>query len=186
MSDYFKNLPHVLPSNHQEAANRLALMLEIPLAHVINANEQMIETIAGVILYRHLGRSDKEGVMRSIYKLSNKHLQQFLVMKVTDVIVNPTWGIWSLTTEELKRKKDIHQAFENIASLIGVGLNSLSLYDFVTKIRTNKGISLASRAGILATVIVWGAILYNKSELSRCNEEMEKRRPPMKGSPYYD
>lgn len=161
-------------------------MLEIPLAHAINANEHMIETMAGVILYRHLSRSDKENVMRSIYKLTSKHLQQFLVMKVTDVIVRPSWGIWSLTTEELKRKKDFHQTFENIASLIGVGLNSLSLYDFVNKIRTSRGISLASKAGILATVIVWGAILYNKSELSRCTEEMERRRPPMNGSPYYD
>lgn len=136
MTDYFKHLPHVLPRNHQEAANRLGLMLKIPLAHLVNANENLVETLSGVVLYRHLDRMEKEGVMRSIYALPNRQLQGILVGKVTDVIVNPSWGLWSLTTEELLKKKDSHQAFDNwVVNVIGMGATGMSGYEMLKKIK---------------------------------------------------
>ena len=162
-------------------------MLQIPLAHVVNADAYMVEAISGVILYRHLDRMEKQGVMKSIYSLQSKHLQSFLVMKVTDVIVNPTWGIWSLTTEELNQKTDAHAAFDFwLGSFIGVGVNAMSIGALVMQIRKLKGLAVASRVGVLATIIVYGAILYNKSELARCQKEIANRTPPMNGSPYYD
>lgn len=187
MTDYFKHLPHVLPSNHQEAANRLALMLKIPLAHVVSADEYMVEAISGVILYRHLDRMEKQDVMRSIYALKSKQLQSFLVIKVTDVIVNPTWGLWSLTSDELNKKTGFHADFDFwLGSFIGVGVNLMSVGALITKVRKIHGLALASKAGILATIIVYGAIMYNKSELARCHKEIANRTPPMNGSPYYD
>lgn len=187
MTDYFKHLPHVLPRNHQEAANRLGLMLKIPLAHLINADENLVETLSGVVLYRHLDRMEKEGVMRSIYALPNRQLQGMLVGKVTDVIVNPTWGIWSLTTAELKAKTEFHSALDNaVVNMVGLGATGMSIFDLVKKARTWSAMSKTARAGIVATVVIWGAILYNKSELARCEEEIKRRTPPMQGSPYYD
>src|SRR5690625_1111419 len=115
MSSYRDAIPQVLPHSTQEALRRLAEILRINPAHKKGGDEDLIELMCGVILYLHLDGQHQQEIMRRIYDLPRGPLQGLLVTRVTDVIVNRNWGVWSLPTQELQDLQD----FRKVVSAVG-------------------------------------------------------------------
>ena len=85
--------------------------------------------------------------------------------------VNPQWGPWSLTNSELIADQAFHQTVDDYASIIGLSASGAGVYDQYKRIITTGKLG---RSGV-AVVTVWGAILFNKSELNKVNQEIKNR-----------
>ncbi|TOP51504.1 hypothetical protein CGH16_23385, partial [Vibrio parahaemolyticus] len=92
-------LPYKLPSNQADALKSLAKILNIPLHLVQGDPVKVSQAMSGTIMYRQLDRNARQQVMAIIHGLSSGPLKSCLITRCTDVLVNPQWGEWSLTTE---------------------------------------------------------------------------------------
>ena len=167
------DLPYQLPNDRNERIRLLATIIGIEPGSLINGGQEVEDTLCGVILYRHLGRSEKQQVMSLIYDLPDKKVASKLVVRITDVLVNPSWGLWSMTHSELQSKKEFHSLIDSWSSLIGVGVTMSSGLEFISKSWNQRKV-LTGRN--LLTLIVWGGILYSKKILSDTSSEMERRK----------
>ena len=119
MTNFSKQLKYELPKSNKEALYMLASVLNIPKHHIQGNSVLIAQSMAGTILYRSLDGQSKQQVMRLISRLSSGHLKSGLIAKCTDVLVNPQWGEWSLTTSELKEVLQFHNDFNRWSSLLG-------------------------------------------------------------------
>ena len=187
MADLFSSLPYVLPKNNKDVVQRLAIILSIDPKRIPSHDQKIIEILSGIILYRHLERLQKIQVMTQVRSLEPR-LQSILVTKITDVIVQPKWGLWSLTNEELLDKKEFHEGIATIANALGIAASVSGLNDIMkmvaeglTKRQSLK--TMAKRA--LPYFIIWGAVQVNANELARMQREIDARTPAMLTSPLH-
>ncbi|WP_417356799.1 hypothetical protein [Gallaecimonas pentaromativorans] len=115
--------------------------------------------------------------MKIIRSLPNREL----VTKVVDTsFVNPTWGMWSLTNEELLDKESFHSAVDSYASYVGLSASALGGKDLIKQAWQRRAIT---RGGI-ATLVIWGVVALNKYQLNKFQEE-KSRRSTLNSSSYY-
>ncbi|CAA0101467.1 Uncharacterised protein [BD1-7 clade bacterium] len=173
MSDFGATyLPYNLPSSTQAQALRLADILDISPTLVSGVSRRDVDAMSGTILYRHLDRFQKIDVMSLLHSMPNRHLARVLHAKVVDVaLVNPQWGIWSLSNEELMADQAFHAAVDELASLIGVTASVVGGKELISEVWKQRKISKAS----IAVVVVWGALFFNKQELMKANKEVGNR-----------
>ncbi|MCG8610408.1 MAG: hypothetical protein MI864_07715 [Pseudomonadales bacterium] len=120
------DLPYTLPQTNASKWNYLANLLNIPPAIEINAGEREIDALAATIMYRHLDRIERIEAMTLINSLPNKRLVNMLVTKAVDTkYLNPQWGMWSMTNEELLADERFHQTISNYSSYMGVSASVL-------------------------------------------------------------
>lgn len=174
MSDTFntQHLPYTMPTSAQAQATYLATILKIPGDMVANADQEVVQALCATIIYRHLDRMQRMEAMELVQGLKNRRLISKLISLILDTtFVNPQWGLWSLTNEELLADQAFHSEFDTIASAIGLSASGLGAKDLIkTAWKSRK----MSRGG-LATVIIWGTVFMNKSELNKANEELARR-----------
>ncbi len=77
------------------------------------------KAMSGTLMYRQLDRLKRREVMQSIHELQNGHLKSILIMRCTDVLVNPQWWEWTLTKEELNKLLSFHNDLNRWSSLLG-------------------------------------------------------------------
>jgi hypothetical protein len=78
------------------------------LVQYLGADE--LDALAATMLYRHLGHQLKFKAMTMITNLKNKRLVSRLrALAIDTTYVNPQWGIWSLTKEELLVDQAAHK-----------------------------------------------------------------------------
>ena len=189
MSELFENLPYILPKNAQESSVRLATILDIKAAYVANADQALVEMLAGTILYRHLDRLQKMDIMDKIQKSGRYPLAGILTSRVVDVeLVNSRWGVWSLSNDELIESVEFAEMLDRWSGLIGWGANISSISSFAKKVYSNSPETPRQaalfRLHAMVTLIIWGSILYNKNEIKRLNDEL-KNRSTLHTSPVY-
>ncbi|MBQ4890460.1 hypothetical protein J8L86_11430 [Shewanella sp. MMG014] len=164
-------LPYDLPKTPKGKSHYLSKVLTIPQHLLSGKYEEESEAMAGVILYRHLTKEEKYQSMLVIHRLQNRPLKGRLIEKITDVTVNPQWGVWSLSNTELLQDQKFHDTINTYASTLGVSASALSSKDFaVTLWKTRK----VSKGGWVSLVI-WGSVYFNASELSKANKEISNR-----------
>lgn len=166
------NLPYNLPNNRKEQLRALSQVVGIPLSFVENGGEKEVDALCGAILYRHLDRHQRIEAMSLIRGLSNRPLMGKLIsVALEPTFINKEWGVWSFTTEELLADQNFHQQADNLASYIGIGASAISGKDLIHKVWKEKKLS----KGGLVTFVIWGVVLFNKSELSKVNDEIKRR-----------
>jgi len=166
------NLPYNLPNNLNEQLRILSNIVKIPFSLVKDGGQNEVEAICGAILYRHLDRHQKIEAMTLIRSVPNGALKAKLIsIAVEPTFVNKDWGIWSFTTEELIADQYFHSQVDNFASYIGVGASALSGKDLLVKLWSNRKVT----KGGVDTLVIWGTVLFNKSELSKVNNEIQRR-----------
>lgn len=167
-----KDLPYRLPTTTQEQLTKLAKITSIPNNLLVGAGEKEVEAICYMILYRHLSHHQRGKAMKSIRSVHKRALVGELINRTLDTtFVNPQWGIWSLTNEELKSDIKFHTQLNTMASMLGVGASAASTKDILEKITKQKQISRRN----WITFIIWGCIYFNAKQLEKANKEKDHR-----------
>lgn len=166
------DLPYTFPKTTQGQLDLLADVLEIPRYMVKDGDEAMLDAMVGTILYRHLDRHQKMFAMKSIRELESRPLMGQLVNKATTpALVNPKWGMWSLTNDELLSFQGNMQGFDDFASKVGFGASALSAKDLLKDFQLHKAV----RRKHIVTLVIWGAVYANKNSLNKANTEVQRR-----------
>jgi hypothetical protein len=175
-------LPYVLPKSLPEQLRLLSKITNIPFPLIKDGGELEIEAISGVILHRHLNRFQKMESLSLIREVGkeNRPLEGRLIDLVVDTKVNPQWGIWSLSNDELLSDQNFHNTIDAYASFIGITASVAGSKTIIENIWKRKKIN----KGGVATLAIYGALYFNYTELSKANEEI-KNRSQLKSSPVY-
>lgn len=183
MGDYFNSsaLPYNLPRDTQGQINKLAEIIDIPKTLVAQGGETELKALCGVILYRHLTPTQRHEVMRLVHSLDRRALIGRLVGKALDAHVNPHWGLWSMTNEELLKLKSHREDINSIASKLGYTASGLGakalLKDVFVRGRLGKG--------HIVTLVIWGAVYANSAGLQSTKAELAQRTT-LNESSYFD
>ncbi|MBL4606289.1 MAG: hypothetical protein JKY01_00455 [Pseudomonadales bacterium] len=172
------DLPYTIPSGVREQINQLSRIVGIP--PYLMQGLDGVNILCGVIVYRHLDRLQKYQVMQLIHATKNPQVIGALSVKVTDVIVNPNWGLWSLTNKELAAKKKFHSAIDTYMTMLGLGASAGSISSLVKSSWSNKKVFNKN----ILLIIVWGGIWYSKQVLGETQDEIDSRKVFVK-TPYH-
>lgn len=164
-------LPYNLPKSAKEQLRYLAKIINIPYSFVASGGQREIEAMTATIMYRHLNRVQQMEAWKLIRSLDSRPLTGKLVDKVLDIKTNPQWGMWSMTNEELLADQHFHDVINTYAGGLGVTISAASTKDLLQEIWKNKKIS----RGGWVTLIIWGAVFVNSTELSKVNAELSNR-----------
>lgn len=161
-----------LPESTQEQANLLAEIMGLPSELLEDASQEDVEAMAAAILYRHLDRNDRMDAMEVIRSVDSEELQGKLIEKLLDAtFVNPQWGIWSLTNQELKSDQKVHQTIADIAAFVGLSASALGFKDIIREAWEDKKLG----KGGIAMLAIYGVMAFNNMELNKTNTELERR-----------
>ncbi|WP_432456204.1 hypothetical protein ACRRS0_09750 [Agarivorans sp. QJM3NY_29] len=131
-----------------------------------------IDSICATILYRHLTQKQRVDAMVLIRSLSNPILKSKLITKALDATyLNPQWGIWSMTNDELQADKDFHEFIDSFASYIGLSASGLGVKELIDSARSNQKLA----KGGIVMLVIWGTVAFNKSELNKVSKEINNR-----------
>jgi hypothetical protein len=132
------------------------------------------EVLTGIVLYHHLppGRGRSQ-VLEKIYAAPGP-IRQPLLNKITDPIVNPIWGIWSLKTEDLFKQYEYFDSVSQFGSAVGITFSASSGYGAVKEL-VNRRFALASAQTFIATVLAWGFFWNNDGAKATIREEIFRR-----------
>jgi len=178
---HLTDLPYHLPDNQQKQLLFLAKILELPRGWVINGGKNELHAMCGVILYRHLNASQRVEVMSLIRTLPRKLEGKLVSAALLTTYGNPQWGIWSLTNDELTKDSQFHTYIDTISSLIGITASGMGIKELAENAWKMKKIG----KGGIVTLVTWSALILNKSELNKVNEEITRRKSVMKVSRFY-
>lgn len=175
------DLPQHLPRDTKGQLRELGKIVGIPQPLLENAGQETIDTICATILYRHLSPAQRQEAMAMINALPNRQLTGLLITRALDTtFVNPEWGMWSMTNDELAAAEAFYSAIDDYASYVGISASALGAKDLASTVWRQRKLT---RGGIV-TLVIWGAIAANKAQLSKIRQE-EARRSVTKSSPYY-
>ena len=110
----------------------------------------------------------------------NRSLEARLIDLIIDTNVNPQWGIWSLNNEELLKDKYFHNTISSYANIIGLTATAAGAKDIIKQTWQTKKITKHA----IITLAIWGALIFNGSELEKTNTEISNRSQ-LKSSPVY-
>lgn len=175
------DLPYHLPRDAKGQLRALARILDISPVAAEKLGEAGAEAMCAAILYRHLDRHQRYQTMKKMQSLPDKALGARLVTLALDTtFVNPQWGLWSLTNEELAEDIRFHQVIDTVGAISGATLSVSSGKDVIKEILKNGKLS----PGGIALLVIGVAFAGNNSELNASIAE-QKRRSPIKDSPYF-
>lgn len=175
------DLPYHLPTDTKGQLRALAKILEVSPIIADQAGEAEIEAMCAVIMYRHLDRIQRIRAMEKIKSLPNKALVAKLVELTLDTAyLNPQWGLWSLSNEELAEDIRFHQKLDQVGAVTGLTLSLSSGKDAVAEL-LKKG-RLGPKG--IALLVIGVAFAANNSEMNASIEE-RSRRSKVKDSPFY-
>lgn len=167
------SLPYQLPKSTQQKIMHLSKITSIPINLLQGGGETEIEAISAMILYRHMDRLQRIEAMTLIKSVSNRALMGHLVTKTLDTtFVNPQWGIWSLTNEELLKDIKFHGDFDSFMGYVGVSASVLGMKDLIKDIWNAK--KLGKKHWVL--IVIWMSIAFNKTELNKAQTELSNRQ----------
>lgn len=183
MSINSSHLPYHLSSDQSEQIKFLADVLGIERSMLISAGQKEIEAFCAVILYRHLSQRQRIDAMASIRNINNRRLMGKLVeLALQTTFVNPEWGIWSLSNEELQDFHELHKQIDHVASLAGISISGLGIKDIVKEAWNRRRLS----RGGWVTLVIWGLVYANKAQVDKASKEIDRRsKTEMKTSPVY-
>ncbi|PAU81787.1 hypothetical protein CK501_01140 [Halovibrio salipaludis] len=163
-------LPYELPETPRRKIGVLAEIVDIPRTRFLDVSDKdALKALSGLILYRHLDRQKEREVNRHWATLPQP-LQMSLRKQRNFALVNPNWGIWSLSTEELENQHDWVQSINNIAQLLGLG--GLSIAQFKKVLRfLEKG----RLAGVAALLLAGTFLTVKNLEGRKIDAEMVRR-----------
>lgn len=165
-------LPYAMPASPRGKIDYLSRLMSLKPAAVAGLPElQAAALLSDVVLYPHLGRIEKEQVMRKIIVLPGQQ-RQALTEKVLAPIVSPYWGIWAMPTAELFRHHEFFDTIGTAGANIGITFSATAGVDALRSLQKNG--SLAAR-GFAVSVAIWGFFWLNDKTKGVIQEEIFRR-----------
>lgn len=165
-----EDIHYNLPENRKRKISVLAEIVEIPRTRFRDVSqEDAIRALTGLILYRHLGRLKKREVNRHWATLP-RELQMSLRQKRANILVNPAWGMWSLSNEQLLARNELNQKVDTWAKILGLGEISVATLGSVLGQLKNGNV-----AGVIALLVTGAFFTINSLEGQEINAEMVRR-----------
>lgn len=179
MSDLVKLIPYETSTSQKKAAHELAKIVGIPRKVVPktgNYNE-VIKALSGVILFRHIERHQKREVMQSIQRFKDSHRPFYgqLQGKVANVIANPRWENWSLTTEELKDIVSFHGKVAYLDRTLGLNPGALGVGASAWQV-IKQGATKGNIGGLVLSIVLFGAQQASTETRQHALEEIRRRQ----------
>lgn len=173
MKPTINDLPYPnMPTTLQGQLNKLADIIGIRRNLITGAEETELQAMCYVALYRHLSQQQRRKAMETIHSVKKRALIGVLIAKALDTtFVNPQWGVWSLTNDELKSDIASHEQIQYLAGLIGIGASGMSIWDLVQKVVKERNVGYKQ----LATLVIWGFVIWNNEELNKSKNELKNR-----------
>ncbi|XOZ34602.1 hypothetical protein ACMDCT_05055 [Halomonadaceae bacterium KBTZ08] len=123
------------------------------------------------------------------FKDSNRPFYGKLQGKVANVIANPRWENWSLTTEELEDIVSFHGKISYLDSkfglnpgAIGVGASAWQIIKGVSKSGA-KGVSRGGVAGLALSIVFFGAMQASAETRQNAMQEIKRRQKTVSINP---
>lgn len=167
-------LPYNLPKNEKDALNYLAKILNVPVHHMKGDSLKISRAMSGTLMYRQLDRFKRREVMQSIHELQNGHLKSILIMRCTDVLVNPQWGEWSLTKEELNKLLSFHNDLNRWSSLLGANPGAYGIGGSAWSI-IKQGVSTGNVVVLICSIALMGIHEFSYRETQKYSNELGRR-----------
>lgn len=137
------------------------------------SNEVVLEALTGVVLYHHLDRLQKMQVMRFLHDNLHGPALAACIGKITDPMVNPHWGLWAKSTQELKADLEFAETVSTYLGLAGASFSIPALYNISRKDSANKR---GARSGHpLFVVLIWGFYYNHESGRKSIQSELLRR-----------
>jgi hypothetical protein len=169
------DLPYPILNNNQltqtQIITKLSQIVGISPHILKGAGQDGIDALVGTIMYRHLDRIQKMNVMSIVTNLQNGLAVQALRGKITDILVQPDWGLWSLSNDELIQKKELHAIIDQYATWLGVGISVSSIKGIFSDLWKKRSFSKMN----LAYVVILISLLGSKETLNSINSELDNR-----------
>lgn len=166
------NLPYNFSSCIHDQLNALADILKIPQHLVQGAGEDEVNAMVATILYRHLDRMERIQAMRDIRAVQSRPLMGKLIDRALQPThINTSWGLWSLTNDELSAFISSREKIKKYASAIGLGASVLEGKNILNDIFKNKQIKKQH----VAILVIWLAVHANNAQLQDAREEFQRR-----------
>lgn len=163
-------LPYELPETTKGKISALSELVGIPRVRFKGVNEQdALKALSGLILYRHLSRQ-KEREINEHWAQLPRDLQISLRKRRNFILVNPSWGIWSLSTEELRSQAEMVQRVSDISQIIGLGGLSITQFNKVFHF-----LSIGRLGGVASLLLIGSVITIKHLEGKKINAEIIRR-----------
>lgn len=178
MNDLARRLPYDLPRNKSRAIAQLAAVLGITKPDISGNQTAILQAMSGTILFRHLPQKPRDEVWRIIQQQKRPLRGRLSRMALHSKYINPDWGVWSLSTEEVNEEIARNKAFLELVGAAPVASNNLGVAKGVWDIATKRTVSAAGPILVAAGVLVFFASELSKDHLERLREERLDRLKP--------
>ena len=176
-----------LPRDTAGLVEELARILGFKMFVETKKDEYVLNVLCGVMLYRHLDKPQQMDVMARI--LNEDHIAPVdwgeLRILCTDVIVQPKWHLWALTTEELNSIFKDQKRMQEIFGLIGISFSVAFLQDMRDEYKKTKNFTRAVSKKLPIFLIIACFEYASRSSLKQTENEIDKRTGNPKSSSYY-
>jgi hypothetical protein len=172
-ASYEERLPYEKPVHPQMAVIELSKRIGVPVNYKLINDKEYLKTLSGIILYRHLNSLEKRDVMERIYRLDDRALQANLIGKITNVIVQPLWGIWSLSDKELREYLSLNKKILDVFTIAGINAGAVGVGQGIW-----KAIKTGGKSGgfmIFVSLIMLGINYGTSLEADALQGELDRR-----------
>ncbi|MEC8012450.1 MAG: hypothetical protein VX185_16975 [Pseudomonadota bacterium] len=149
-------------------------MLNLSPEDLKGAGELELSAISLMIMYRHLQHHDRIRAMQIIQSVPNRRLKLSLEVKLLDTTyINPTWGPWSKSTEELESDLKVNE-YISIAGMItgATTFSGMFAWDFYHDNIKPRKVGPKS----IATIVIAVILFANDTALNANQDEVLRRR----------
>lgn len=169
------DLPYNLPCTTRGKVDYLANLMGVRQRIHLRAlpPEVAVELLTLIALYRHLDRLGKRRVETLLQRVDRRVLND-LQSAMAVPSVQPSWGMWSLTTNELLQRKRTLSTFNRIAGALGLTASITGANDLYKFGRQ----SARGAAGSVALLMIVGFVGLQQLEEGNIDAEMIRRLQP--------
>lgn len=175
MSDQ-PDLPYPrLPDGKQAKIRYLARLIRVEPIHFRDVpHDKAARALVGVVLYHHVGKSRQREIHKLVQSLPGPARMR-LSMRITDTLVNRSWGVWSVSTEELRARQQDVEMLNYIAASVGLSLTGKTLWEVLKSFLEPRNV--LNKTNAVLSVVIGGFFLRTERAERRMEEEIDRRRP---------
>lgn len=169
-------LPYKMPGTEQGKIEFLCKLIGISYSKFSKyPNPVVIEALTGIVLYHQLGHIERMNVMEFLHKNLHGPALSAAVGKITDPMVNPHWGLWSKSTDQLKEDLEFAEAVSQFFTLAGIGFTVGEGKKLLTYARKPDSKAAFPKGHPVLVIMIWGFWFNHEAGKGAVQEELLRR-----------
>lgn len=169
-------LPYKMPGTEQGKIEFLCELIGISYSKFsAYPRSVVIEALTGIALYHQLDRHEKMKVMQFLHDNLRGPTLAAAIGKITDPMVNPHWGLWSKSTDQLKDDLEFKETVSTYLGLAGIGFSLPEARKLLGAAKTTNVKSGSAKGHPVLVVLIWGFWFNHEAGKKAVQEELLKR-----------